>query len=384
MIGVGDFKFTKRAKSYINDIMRTGRLSYGPYSRLFESLFAKIHQVKHAVFMNSGTSALQVALQALKEKYKWNDGDEVLVPAVTFVATANIVLHNRMKPVFVDVGSDYNINVNQIEKKITKRTRAIISVHLMGLPCDMMAIQEIAKKRKLKIIEDCCQAMFANYQKYPVGTWGDIGCFSTYIAHYVTTGVGGIAVTQNDDLALRMRSLMNHGRDPAYLSIDDKPDEVRKRFTFTSMGHSFRATEMEAAIGLDQLQDYESIVARRRKIALRYIRELQMIEQLQLPLDLFNSLSWNHVFMLFPISVKEKKDKLVNFLEKNGIETRDLCPLINQPIYRKLYGNLDKEYPVASWLNDHAFYIGCHQYITEKQQEYVIDKFYEFFRVKRS
>ena len=382
-VSVGDLRIGAKERSYVNEVLDSSRLSYGPFSQRFESLFASLHDCKYAIFCNSGTSALHIALAALKERHGWQDGDEVIVPAVTFIATSNIVLHNHMKPVFVDVHpKTYNIDPAQIEERITPRTRAIIPVHLMGLPADMAPILEIAHRHDLRVIEDSCETMFADYRGRKVGSWSDIGCFSTYIAHYIVTGVGGLATTNDAELAVHLKSLMNHGRDSIYLTIDDDancaPEKLfeiaARRFRFVSLGHSFRCTELEAAIGLAQLEDKDAIVARRKAVAAAYIKKLAPLSAwLQLPTVPNDR---DHVFMLFPLVVRDgNKRPLINFLEMNGIETRDLLPLLNQPVYHKLFGDLEPQFPVAQWLNRGGFYIGCHQYIDEAAIQYVTDKF---------
>lgn len=387
-IGVGDLRITKEDKEIVNKVLDSNRLSYGPITKEFEQNFAKIHDSRFAIFTNSGTSSLHIGLAALKEKYNWNDGDEVIVPAVTFIATSNIVIHNNMKPVFVDVEeSTFNINPKKIEEAITEKTKAIIPVHLLGLPASMDPIINIAKKHKLRIMEDSAETMFARYKGKSVGSFGDIGCFSTYVAHYLVTGVGGLNTTSDPDLAVRIRSLMNHGRDSIYISIDDdKTDDqqklkeiIEKRFSFVTLGHSFRATEMEAALGLSQLRRKDSIISRRKEIASMYIQGLSKLNEyihFQItPKDRDNA------YMLFGIVCKgDFKRELVNFLEANHIETRDLLPLLNQPIYKKLFGDIESKYPVAKMLNKSAFYIGCHQYLTDKDIAYVISKFNEFFK----
>jgi len=389
-IGVGDLRITPLAKKYVNQVLNSNRLSYGPFMEKFEREFAKLHNRKYAILVNSGTSALRIAVACLKELNNWKDGDEILVPAVTFVATANVVLDHNLKPVFVDVDpKTYNIDPNKIEEKITAKTRAIIPVHLMGLPAEMKPISKIAKKYNLKIIEDSCETMFVKYRGHPVGSFSDISCFSTYIAHLLVTGVGGFALTNNSEYAIVLKSLANHGRDSIYLHIDDDKNVdkqhlfkiVLRRFRFVRPGYSFRLTEMEAAIGLAQLQDKDQILRKRQENAKFFIKRLEPYkEYLQLP-------SWpsysEHAFMLFPIVVKNpkiKKKDLVLFLEENNIETRDLMPLINQPIYLKLYGNLEKDYPVARWINENGFYIGCHQYLTDFEKNYIVAKFEEFFK----
>jgi len=172
-IGVGCADINEQDKKNVMQTLETTRLSYGPFSKKFESLFAQIHNTRFAIFCNSGTSALQLALVCLREKEGWKNGDEVLVPALTFVATSNIVIQNQMTPVFVDVDPlAYNMNPDLIEAKITSKTRAIIPAHLFGLPCDMDPILALAKKHKLKIIEDSCETMFVKYKGKPVGSIG--------------------------------------------------------------------------------------------------------------------------------------------------------------------------------------------------------------------
>jgi dTDP-4-amino-4,6-dideoxygalactose transaminase len=322
LIGVGTLNVSQRAKALVLETLNNNRLSYGPFMQQFEAEFAARHNSRFGIMSNSGTSALQIALQAMKEMHGWADGDEVIVPAVTFVATANIVLHNRMRPVLVDVeAAYYELDPAQLEAKITPRTRAIIPVHLFGQPADMDPINEIATKHGLKLIEDSAETMFATYKGRPVGSLGEIGCFSTYVAHLLVTGVGGLNTTNNPEYAVRMRSLLNHGRDSIYISIDDDKDKaaeelrmiVARRFNFISVGHSFRATEMEAALGLAQLEEAEAMLATRRANAKSLIRKLAHLEPyLQLPKIRPGS---EHAFMMFPLVLRdETKTELVNFL----------------------------------------------------------------------
>lgn len=390
-IGSAGFQFGKREKKYINEVLKSHRLSYGPWSRKFEEIFAEEHHSRFAVFSNSGTSALHMGLAALKEKYGWEDGDEVIVPAVTFVATSNIVIYNNMKPVFVDVDPlTYNIDPALIEAAITSKTRAILPVHLFGMPADMDPIMELARKHKLRVIEDSCECMFATYKGKKVGSFGDVGCFSTYIAHFLVTGVGGLATTSDPELAILMRSFMNHGRDSIYLDIDaDKglSEEklelvVAKRFSFVRPGHSMRATELEAAIGVAQFEGREDNINSRRKIASYYTNSLSSLgAHLQLP---HVPTDREHNFMMYPIVLRnETKTALVNFLEKHNVETREMVPLTNQPVYKKLFGaDFENRYPVAKWINQNGFYIGCHPYLKKKEIKYVVDLIKEYFAAK--
>jgi CDP-6-deoxy-D-xylo-4-hexulose-3-dehydrase len=387
-VGVGGFEFGPEERQYLNQVIDNNQLSYGPLTQQFERQIASLHDSRFGVFMNSGTSALHIALAALKQRNQWQDGDEVIVPATTFVATANIVLHNNLKPVFVDVDpTTYNIDASKIEAAISNRTRCIIPVHLLGLPCDMDEIVSLAKKYHLSIIEDSCETMFATYKGKPVGSFGDIGVFSTYVAHFIVTGIGGMAVTRDPELAVLMRSLMNHGRDGIYMSTfddddlvgDDLHQVVERRFNFVNLGHSFRATEMEAALGLGQLAKVDTIISQRRKNAEYYMNALKPLEnEIQIP---FIPEDRTHAFMLYPIVLKKgHKRDLINHLEDHGIETRDLLPLVNQPIYKKLgYELSGDQFPISWNLIDRAFYIGCHQYLEQEHLDYVVSQITSYF-----
>ena len=227
-IGIGDCDISDRAKALVREVLDSNRLSAGPMMARFESEVAALHGCAYGLMSNSGTSALHIALAALKERNGWEDGDEVLVPAVTFVATANIVLFNGLTPVFCDVEPDYFcLDPAGIEARITQRTRAIIPVHVAGSPCDMDPILEIAAQHELRIVEDSAEAMAVHYKGRPVGSFGDVGCFSTYVAHVISTGVGGLCTTNDLELLAVMKSLMNHGRDAVYTRIDDDADVTR-------------------------------------------------------------------------------------------------------------------------------------------------------------
>ncbi len=390
-IGVGDIEITEKEKEYVADVLNSRRLSHGKYLSKFESLFAKAHNSKYALVCSSGTDALRISLACLKETENWKDADEIIVPAITFIATSNVILQNNMKPVFVDIEKDYyGIDPLLIERYITPRTRAIMPVHLFGMPCDMDPILAIAKKYNLKVIEDSCETMFARYKGNYVGTLGDLGCFSTYACHLIVTGVGGIITTNNPKYAEIVKSIMNHGRDSIYLKIDDdKTDDkkqlfdiVARRFKFERLGHSSRLTELEGALGVAQLERKEDIINKRRENANYFTSHLSKFSNyLQLPRIRPNT---EHSFMMYPIVVKShlSKQEIVNFLEENNIETRDMLPLLNQPIYKKIFGNLEDRYPIAKWINNNGFYIGCQPQLTEKEKEYMMEKFDEFFERK--
>jgi dTDP-4-amino-4,6-dideoxygalactose transaminase len=310
---------------------------------------------------------------------------------VTFVATSNVVLQNRLRPVFVDVEPDhFGIDSEQLARHLSPRTRAVLPVHLFGQPSDMAGVLEFAQSNHLSVLEDSCETMFVRYRGKPSGSWGEVSCFSTYVAHLIVTGVGGFATTNDERLAVLMRSLINHGRDPIYLSIDDDdPDReileriVTRRFSFDHVGYSYRATELEAALGLGHLAEYREMLRRRQENATYLTRQLEPLREfLQLP---SNRAATEHAYMVYPIVVREDvpREQLLFHLEKAGIETRHLLPLLNQPVYRRLFGDLEPQYPVAAQLNRCGFFIGCHQGLSLADMEYVAEVFQGFFGTRR-
>lgn len=364
---LGTFEATPEMRALIEQVLSTGRLSYGPLCRQFEAEFAAKHGARHGILSNSGTSSLQVALQALKELHGWRDGDEVLVPALTFVATINVVYHCRLTPVLVDVEPDYYaIDPSLIERHITPRTRAIMPVHPFGQPADMDTIMEIARDRKLRVVEDSCEAMLVKSGRGDrhVGAWGDVGCFSTYIAHFITGGVGGIGICHNPDLAAKMRSLVNHGIALAQLPNGQPydPSFLARNFRFDTIGHSFRITELEAALLIPQLAQLHTMIGERQRVA-QTIGDVLSPYRSHLQLPTVRHLG-AHSFMVYPIVLRHRdKRTLMDALRANGIECRDMLPLTNQPCY-----DFDPAaYPVSNRINHHGLYIGCHQGITDGQ-----------------
>ena len=389
-IGVGGVRITPLAKRYVNRVLDSGRLTYGPFLRRFETEFARLHKRRFAVSLNSGTSALQVAVHAMKEMYGWKDGDEIIVPALTFIATSNVVIQNNLRPVFVDIDpKTYHLDPAKIEAAVTRRTRAIMPVHVFGVSADMPPILAIARRRKLRVIEDSCEAAFVNHRGEPVGSQGDIACFSTYQAHLVTTGVGGILATNDPAIAVKARSLANHGRDSIYIAMDDDrgkrgkalAEVVDRRFSFVSIGYSYRLTELERALGMAELAHWKEALAKRRANAEYLLKGLAPYSaMLQLP-------SWpdhsEHAFMMFPIVIRDrriKKSALTRCLETWNIETRDMLPLLNQPVYRRMFGNIEPKYPGAAWVRKNGFYIGCHPGLSRSDLLYTVAVFKEFFR----
>jgi dTDP-4-amino-4,6-dideoxygalactose transaminase len=269
--------------------------------------------------------------------------------------------------------------MTKLDKALTDKTRAIIPVHLFGQPADMGYLSTLIGD-DIKVIEDACESAFARYLDVPVGSWGDIGVFSFYVAHLLTTGVGGIGVTNNPDYAAKMRSIVNHGRDGIYMSIDTEATKevIERRFSFETVGHSYRITELEAALGLAQLESY-------KKMLISRLRNAALLSELLEPLDSKGLIQVpvimrgvEHSWMMYPIVLRnESKWELVNHLEQNGIETREMLPLTNQPCYRGLWNPDD--YPVAQWINESGLYLGCHQDVSAYDVERIVEVIHGYF-----
>jgi perosamine synthetase len=310
MIFVNEPLISHDAKRNIKEAVDTGWISSsGKFVTQFEKDFAKTYKVKYAISVANGTAALHVALLALGI----GKGDEVIVPAFTMAATWMAVLYTGARPVFVDCELDtFNIDVKQIESKVTSRTKAIMPVHIYGHPCDIETILRLAKKHKLFVIEDAAEAHGARYKTKLAGTFGDIGCFSFYGNKIITTGEGGMIITDDDQLAPRCKKFkdLHHSE---------------KRFIHDGIGYNYRMTNMQAAIGCGELKHLNTYVAKKQTIAKRYDALLKGIPGIQVPKTkkYFQNVYWMYSILIDPVDFGMDKNLLRNMLAEKGIETRD-------------------------------------------------------------
>jgi perosamine synthetase len=325
--------------------VRAGEIS-GSFGRAlpeFETKFATYCGCKHGVAVTSGTTALQIAVAAAGI----GDGDEVLMSSSTNIATALAAYHNGAVSVSVDSEPiTWNLNPDLIEELITPRTRAIIPVHLFGHPCNMSRIMEIARKHDLVVIEDCAEAHGAKWRGQITGSFGDMSCFSFYANKIITTGEGGMVVTNDDKLAEKLRLLRNLGF--------SKP-----RFYHQVPGYNFRMTGMQAALGNAQLAKIDGFIAKKRRVAARYNEYLANIPGLQLPAELDDAFN---VYWMYAITVRPEfgrtRDELAAALLESGIETRTFfCPMNLQPFIRQQKGFRDTQCPVAGDLWQTGLYL---------------------------
>ncbi len=311
-------------EKYVLDCLRSNWISsLGKYTQNFEKAFASFCGVKHAIAVVNGTAALHVALLALGV----GKGDEIIVPTLTYVATANAVTYCDARLVFADCEFDtWNIDVGQIESLITQRTKGIIAVHLFGHPVDMDPLLEIAKKHKLFVLEDAAEAHGAVYKGRKVGTMGDAATFSFYGNKIITTGEGGMVTTNSDVLAERIRLLKGQGVDP------------QRQYWHPVIGYNYRMTNIQAAIGLAQLERVEELIERHRYNARLYSESLKELPSVVLPVEK----DWaSHVYWVYGILLKnfyQSRNQVMEYLAKRGIETRPFFYPVHlmPPYHRKI------------------------------------------------
>jgi len=355
MIHVCEPSTTKAEIKWVNKALKENKISSASgLVEKFEQAFAKRIGTKYAVAVNSGTSAIFIALKALGIK----EGDEVIVPDFTMIATATAVSHCGATPVFVDVEDDtFNIDPDLIEEKITTKTKAIIPVHLYGQPCKMDEIRALADRYGLFVVEDAAEAHGAEYRGIRAGSIGDVGCFSFYANKIITTGEGGAITTNNKELADEMRMIRAFYFPKA------------GHFWHKKIGYNMRMSSLEAAYGLGQLERWNELINNRIKNAQRYIKHLK--KYVDIPISVPNN---KNVFWMFIIHTKYR-DELMEFLEKKGIETRTgFTPCHLQPPYKE-----NKEYPVSEDLAKKTMYLPSASSLTKKDQNKVIDAVKEYF-----
>lgn len=318
MIPVAEPRLDGNEFKYVKDCVKSGWISsIGEYIKQFEDEFSGYIGTKHGIATSSGTTALHLALVSLGI----GPGDEVIVPTLSFIATANCVAYTGATPVFVDSEPQtWNIDPNEIEKHITDRTKAIIPVHLYGHPSNMDPILELAEKHSLHVIEDAAEAHGAEYKKKKVGSLGIMGCYSFYGNKIITTGEGGMITTNNTDIAEKIMMLRDHAMSKT------------KRYWHPTIGYNYRMTNMQAAVGLAQVERIEHYIAAKRDIANMYNSQFNDIPNITPPPEM----KWaRNVFWLYSILVDDvDRDHLMVYLREKGIDSRPFFyPMHTQPPY---------------------------------------------------
>lgn len=361
----------------------------GKKVRAFENQYAEYAGLKHAVMSNSGSSSNLLSVAALANPFTPNylkPGDEVIVPALSWSTTIWPLTQHNLVPVFVDCDlNDFNLDLNKLERAIGPKTRAIKLVHVYGNPCNMDAIMSLAKKHNLFVIEDCCEAMGATYDGKSVGSFGNVGNFSFFFSHHISTLEGGISVTNDFDLTETMRILRAHGwsreADEHKKYVEMYPD-IDPRFIFINQGYNLRPTEVNAAMGQHQLPKLDTFVDRRREAAAFFLKHFSKYEEFfrfqhETP-------KGKHVWFGFPIILKDNapftvKD-ITSFIQSHKIETRPIIAgnMARHPAFKMFEHKISGDLNAADTIMKKGFAIACHHDVDTGAREYmahVVDEF---------
>lgn len=362
MIPVNEPLLNGNEKKYLNECIDTGWISSeGPFVIQFEERMASAVGRGHGIAVSNGTAALEVAVAALEMQ----SGDEIIMPAFTIISCAAAVIRCGCLPVLVD--SDpvtWNMDVGQMEAKITSRSRAIMVVHIYGLPVDMDPVLRLAENYGLKVIEDAAEMHGQTYKGRPCGSFGELSTFSFYPNKHVTTGEGGMVLTDDDRLAERCRSLRN-------LCF-----QAKKRFVHEELGYNFRMTNLQAALGVAQLERLEEFVGLKRQMGKRYTDRLRSVEGLELMparTAYADNIYWVYG-MVLKDNVPYAAEEAMRRLGRKGIGTRPFFwPMHEQPVFREMGLFAGEHYPVAERLARRGFYIPSGLALTDTQMKEVAE-----------
>ncbi len=350
------------------DVLKSGQLCLGPKIEEFEKRLAAFVQRKYGIAVNSGTSALHLCVEAINLK----EGDEVITTPISFIASANCILYKKAKPVFADVEEDtWNINPENINKKISKKTKALIPVHLFCQPCNMDPIMKTAEENSLAVIEDSCEVIGAEYKKRKAGSFGTASVFSFYPNKQMTTGEGGMVVTDNEAIAKLCDSLRNQGRAEMLRGGDDW-------LSHDKIGYNFRLDDIAGSLGLTQLKKIDSLVDKRNKAAFYYRKLLEKVDGVEVQKISPNTTKTSWFVFVAKADENINRDALMNKLIEKGIPTRPYFPALHlQPLYQKMFGYKEGDCPTAEAISKQTFSLPFFTEITKEQIEMVCKELQE-------
>jgi len=355
----------KEIKSVLG-VLSTSNLSLGPKLVEFENVIADYVGLKYAVAVNSGTSALHLLVKAMDIR----DGDEVITTPFSFVASANCILFEKANPVFVDIDPlTLNINPDLIEEKITNKTKAILAVDVFGHPAQWTRLESIALKHNLRLIEDSCEAIGAEYKGKKAGSFGDAGTFAFYPNKQITTGEGGCIITDDKKIAALARSMRNQGRDGNDGWLQHK-----------RLGYNYRISDINCALGIVQMERIEEILAKRENVAAMYNERLTNIDGLVIPYRSPEvTISWFvYVVRLADNFTRNERDEIIQSLGRKGIQSNSYFPPIHlQPFYVDQFGYGVGDFPVTEVISERTIALPFFNNLTERQIDYVTDVFKE-------
>lgn len=357
--------FFGNEKKYLNECIDSGFVADGPFNERFENAFSESLGTKFATSVSNGTTAIEVGLFSIGI----SKGDEVILPSFTIISCVSAILRLGAVPVLVDVDEEtLNIDPNEIESKITEKTKAIMVVHIYGHPCDMDPILGIAKKHSLRVIEDTAEAHGAKYKGMNCGTIGDVSTFSFYANKHITTGEGGMVATSDELVYERAKYFKN-------LCFEEE------RFHHNELGYNFRMSNLQSAVGLAQLENFESVIEKKIRLGKKYHQNLSDLQGIRLQ----SEKPWaKQVFWVYTIRIGDDcsftaKDA-IKFLGENGVGTRPFFKGMHmQPVFHKMGFFKDMELPVTKDAYERGFYIPSGLNLTDEQVDFVSEKVRDLF-----
>ncbi len=352
--------------AYVTQVLKTPDLSLGPKLGEFEAAMAEFIGRKYAVAVNSGTSALHLIVRALGIK----DGDEVITTPFSFVASANCLLFERAKPVFVDIDPvTLNIDVNRVEERITERTKAILAVDVFGYPADWGRLEDIAAKHELKLIEDSCEAMGAEYRGRKAGTFGEAAAFAFYPNKQMTTGEGGMVLTDSSEIADLCRSMRNQGRNDGSEWLEHK-----------RLGYNYRLSDINCALGIAQLQRIEELLGKRESVARMYNFRLEDFPEVRIP---FSSPEAKRGWFVYVVVLEDRysrdsRDTILKEMRRRGIGCGNYFPPIHlQPFYMEAFGFKKGDFPITEHVSERTIALPFYSRLTEPEVDFVVSNLKE-------
>lgn len=359
--------FDEAEEQAILETIRSKWISIGPKCEEFETLFAEMLSVKHAVSLSNCTDALHLALRVLDIR----EGDEVICPSLTFVASVNSIKYVGATPVFCDVKSaeHINIGIDQIKKLVTPKTKAVVVVHMAGFPCEMDEITTFAKDHNLKVIEDACHGPLSEYKGKKLGTIGDIGCFSFFSNKNISTGEGGMIVTNDDKLEKRIKLLRSHGMTTMSYQRSRGHATV---YDVVELGYNFRMDDIRASIGITQLKKLKADLIERQKVRNRYVESLSEIKDLIIPFKNNAEFVSNYIMpIVLKDSTADKRDEVREKLHLAGIQTSVHYPAIHR---FSIYKDYRVHLPETEYISDNEITLPMYAALTSQDVEFICSK----------
>jgi perosamine synthetase len=359
----------EKEEAAVKEVIKSGWLSMGPKVAEFEKHVASYVSAKQGIAVSNCTTALHLCLELLGI----GAGDEVIVPSLSFIATANSVMYTKAKPVFADVDAKtYNIDPSKIERLITKKTKAIMPVHQIGLPADMDYITEIANKHDVQIIEDAACGMGSEYKSRKIGGISKLTCFSFHARKLITTGDGGMITTTSDELAEKARIMRSHGA-----SVSDLTRHSASKLVFEEypcLGYNYRMTDMQGAVGIEQFKKLSFILSKRRELAKRYDSILSEIGSIITPhVPSYAKPTYQSYMIRIKGFNKAKRDELLQKLYKDGISARrGIMAIHMEPYYKRAFGKISL--PVTEEVTNSSIILPLYPKMTEEEQDFVVER----------